>query len=104
MLIKLKKVINNRVNDHKEYFGLTNLFYFGNGNFLTHWNMNNYHKTYSNMFQNGLKYKTKKCMILLSLYCSTIGATRYSQFIKNDEYKILPRPYHTSKPGNNWWI
>ena len=37
------------------------------------------------------------------MYGSTIGATRYPQFIKDDEYKILPRPYHTSKPGNKGW-
>lgn len=55
------------------------------------------------MFQNGLRYKTKSRTISLSMYGSTIGATRYPQFIKDDEYKILPRPYHTSKPGNKGW-
>ena len=90
----------NRVEGYKKHFGLTNLFNFGNGNFLTYWDMNIYHETYSNMFQNGLKYKTKSRTISLSMYGSTIGATRYPQFIKDDEYKILPRPYHTSKPGN----
>ena len=47
----------NRVDGHKEYFGLTNLFYFENENFLTYWDMNNYHIIYNNMFQNGLKKK-----------------------------------------------
>ena len=65
--------------------------------------MENYHKTYNNMYQYGLKYKTKSRTISLSMYGSTIGATRYPQFIKDDEYKILPRPYHTSKPGNKGW-
>ena len=55
------------------------------------------------MYQNGLKYKTQRRTILFSMYGSTIGATRYPQFIKDDEYKILPRPYHTSKPGNKGW-
>ena len=39
----------------------------------------------------------------LSMYGSTIGATRYPQFIKDDEWKIFPRPYHTSKPRNKGW-
>ena len=52
------------------------------------------------MFQNGLTYKTKSRMISLSMYGSTIGATKCPQFIKDDEYKILPMSYHTSKPGN----
>ena len=55
------------------------------------------------MFQNGLKYKTKRCTMLLSMYGSTIGVTRYPQLIKDDENEILPRPYHTSKPGNMGW-
>ena len=55
------------------------------------------------MFQNGLKYKTKSRMISLLMYGSTIGETRYPKFIKDDEYEILPRPYHTSKPGNKLW-
>ena len=59
-----------------------------------------YHVTYKNMFQNGVKYKTKSCTISLSMCGSTIGASRCPQFIKGDEYKILPRLYHTSKPGN----
>ena len=62
--------------------------------------MNNYLITYNNVFQNGQKYKTKSCMISLLLYDSTIPATRYLQFIKDDEYKILPRLNCTSKPGN----
>ena len=57
----------------------------------------------NNMFQNGLKYKTKSRMISLLMYGSTIGATRYPQFIKDDKYNILPRSYHTSKPGNKGW-
>ena len=65
--------------------------------------MNNYHITCNNIFENGLKYKTKSCIISLSMYGSTIGATRYPQLVKDDEYKILPRPYHTSKPGNKGW-
>ena len=62
--------------------------------------MNIYYVTYNDMLQNGLEYKTKSCTILSLMYCSTIGATRHPQFIKDDKYKILPRPYHTSKPGN----
>ena len=38
------------------------------------------------------------------MYGSTITVTRYPQFIKDDEYKILPWPYHISKPGNKGWI
>ena len=49
------------------------------------------------MFQNGLKYKTKSRTISLLMYGLTIGATRYPQFIIDDGYKILPRPYYTSK-------
>ena len=52
------------------------------------------------MFQNGLKYKTKTCAISQSLYASIIDTTRYPQFIKHDEYKMLPTLYHTPKPGN----
>ena len=52
------------------------------------------------MFENGLKYKTKSWTISLQLYGSTIGTTGYPQYIKDDEYKILPWPYHISKPGN----
>ena len=93
----------NRVDGYKEYFGLTNLFHFGNGKFLAYWDMNIYHVTYNHMLQNGLKYKTKSRTISLLMCGSTIGAPRYPQFIKDDEYKILPRPYHTSKPGNKGW-
>ena len=82
----------NRVDGYKEYFGLTNLFYFGIGDYLTYWDRNNYHVTYNDMFQNGLKYKTKNCTISSSMYCTTISETRYPHFIKDDEYKILPRP------------
>ena len=39
--------------------------------------MNNYHITYCNMFENGLKYKTKSRAISLSMYGSTIGAASY---------------------------
>ena len=52
------------------------------------------------MVQNGLKYGRKSCTISLSMYGSTTDVIRYPQFIKDDEYKILPRPYHTSKSGN----
>ena len=55
------------------------------------------------MFQNELKCKTRSRMISLLLYSSTIDATRYPQFIKHDDYKILPRPNHTSKPGKKGW-
>ena len=55
------------------------------------------------MFQNGLKYKSKSPIISLLMYGSTIGPTQYPQFIKDGEYNILPRPYHTSKPGNKGW-
>ena len=55
------------------------------------------------MFQNGLKYKTKSRTISLLMYGSTIGATRYPQFIKGDEYKILPWPYQTPKSGKQGW-
>ena len=65
--------------------------------------MNNYHVTSNNMLHNGLKFKTKSCMISILMYGSTIGATRYPQFIKDDEYKILLRPYHTSKYRNKGW-
>ena len=65
--------------------------------------MNIYHVTYNNMFQNGLKYNTKSRTISLSMYGLTIGATKYPQFIKDDEYKILLRRYYTSKPGNKEW-
>ena len=54
--------------------------------------MNNYHITYNNILQNGLKYKIKSRKISLLMYASIIGATRYPQFIKDDEY--------TSKSGN----
>ena len=37
-LLNKNIIFNNRVDGHKDYFGLTNLF------FLTYWNMNNYHK------------------------------------------------------------
>ena len=47
--------------------------------------MNIYHITYNNMFQKGLKYKTKSRTIALLMYGSTKGATRYPQFIKDDE-------------------
>ena len=77
--------MKNSVDGHREYFGLTNLISFGNGNFLTYCNTNNYHTTYSNIFQNRLKYKAKSCKISLSLYGSTKGATRYPPFIKDDE-------------------
>ena len=70
---------------------------------LTYWDMNIYHITYNNLFQNGLKNKTKSRTISLSMYGSTTGATRYPQFIKDDEYKISPRPYPTLKPGNKGW-
>ena len=57
----------NRVDGYKEYFGLTNSLYFGNGNFLTYWDMNIYHIKYNNMFQNGLQYKVIRyrywCMV-----------------------------------------
>ena len=82
----------------RENFGSTNLFFFGNGNFLTCWNMNNYHITYSNMFVNGIKYKMKSRAISLSLYGLTKGATNFPQFIRDDE-----RSYHTTKPGNKGW-
>ena len=55
------------------------------------------------MFQNELKYKTKSRRISLSMYGSTIGAIRYPHFIKDDEYKILPRLYYTSKSGDKGW-
>ena len=43
---KIKKFVSyNRVDGYKEYFGLTNLFYFVNGDFLTYWDMNIYHIT-----------------------------------------------------------
>ena len=92
-----------RVDGYKEYFGLTNLFHVRNRSFLNYWCKTNYQMTYNNMYQNGLKYKTKSRTISLSMYGSTIGVTRYPLFIKDDEYKILPRPYHTSKPGNKGW-
>ena len=65
--------------------------------------MNNYHIKYNNMFQNRLKYKTKSGKISLSFYGSILDATRYPQLIKDDQYKILPRLYHTSKSRNNEW-
>ena len=42
-----------------------------------------------------MKLNTKQISYTISLlmYGSTIGATRYPH-----EYKILPKPYHTSKP------
>ena len=45
-----KFVFNNRVDRHKEYFGLSNSFSLGNGKFFTYWNVNIYHETYNNMF------------------------------------------------------
>ena len=65
--------------------------------------MKNYKRTYKFLFNNGLKYETKSQTISLSLYGSTIGATRYPQFIINNQYKILPRPYPPSEPGNKGW-
>ena len=53
----LKQIaFNNRVDGNREYFGLTYLFSFGNGNFLAYWNINNNHITHNNMFENGLNY------------------------------------------------
>ena len=52
-----KNCFNNRVDRDNEYFGLTNLFSFGNKIFLTYWNMNNYYITYSNMFEKELNLK-----------------------------------------------
>ena len=74
--------------------------------------MKNCKKAYNFLFKNGLKYKTKSRTIPLSLYDSTIGETRYPQFIINKQYKILPRPYPPCKPGNkgcrvlqlNWFV
>ena len=65
--------------------------------------MKNYKRTYKFLFNNGLKYETKSQTISLSLYGSTIGATRYPQFIIHNQYRILPRPYPPSKPGNKGW-
>ena len=72
-------VFSNRVDRHTEYFGLTKLFSFGNGIYLTYSNMNDYHITHSTMCKNGLKYITKSCTISLSLYGSTKGVTRNPQ-------------------------
>ena len=65
--------------------------------------MKNCKKTYNFLFKNGLKYKTKSWTISLSLYGSIIGATRYTQHIINNQYKILPRPYPPCKPGKKGW-
>ena len=65
--------------------------------------MINYKRTNNFLFKNGLKYKTNSPPISLSLYGSTIGVTRYPQFIINHHYKILPRPYPPCKPGNKGW-
>ena len=63
-----------KVDGCKEYFGLINLFNFGNGTFLTNWNKKNYYIIYINMYQNGLKYQTKSCTISLLPYAE-IGAS-----------------------------
>ena len=39
----------------------------------------------------------------MSLYGSTIGVTTHPQFIINNQYKKLLRPYPPYKPGNKGW-
>ena len=68
-----------------------------------YWNQDNYQKTYKQIFRYGLKYQTKSRHIKTSLYGSTIGPTRYPQFIFRDSYRILPRPYRTFLPNSNGW-
>ena len=82
----------NRVDGHEEYFGLTNILY-NNKMYDKYWNQDNYLKTYKELFRYGLKYQTKSRHVKTSLYGSTIGPTRYPQFIFRDSYRILPRPY-----------
>ena len=64
--------------------------------------MKNYKRTYNYLFKNGLKWKSNSQTISLSLFGSTIGATRYQHFIINNQYKIWPGPYPPCKPGNKW--
>ena len=64
-----------------------------------YWNLDNYQNTYKEIFQNDLKYQTKSCQIYIALYGSTIGPTRYLQFIFRGSHKILQRP----RPNTTGW-
>ena len=65
--------------------------------------MKYYERIYNLLFKFGLKYKTNSQTISLSLYGSTIGATKYPRFIIHDQYIILPQPYPPCKPGYKGW-
>ena len=47
--------------------------------------MKNYKITYNFLLKNGLKHNTNYWTISLSLYGPTIGATRYPQFVINNQ-------------------
>ena len=65
--------------------------------------MKNYKPTYNFLFKYGLKFRNNSWTISLSLYGSTIGVMRFPQFIINNQYKTLPRPYSPYKTGNKGW-
>ena len=68
-----------------------------------YWNLDNYQNVYKEIFQNGLKYLTKSRQIQTVLYGSTIGPTRYPQFIFRGSYNIYPKPYPTFQPNTTGW-
>ena len=84
----------NRINGHEQYFGFTNILYKITL-YEQYWNLDNYQNIYKQIFVNGLEYQTKSRQIQTAFYSSTIGHTRYPQFVFRGSYKILPRPYPT---------
>ena len=59
-----------------------------------------FRKTLQKLITSGEYNKTKKRKTPLFCFGSTITCTRFPKFFSDRKPQILPRPYHTSKPGN----
>ena len=47
----------------------------------------------------GVYFKTPKRKVAMYCYGSSITASQFPKFIKNNKHCMLPRSYETSKPG-----
>lgn len=89
-----------RDNNQKEVLCSINLLNSCNSNlYEPFWNICSYINTYNNVRKSGTYLKKSRRGIAMYLFGSTIGATRFPLYYKDNSYHNLPRPYCDFKPG-----
>ena len=58
-------------------------------------------ETLKSIVKFGYKYKTKKRPVMMYMFGSTCGRSEFPQFHKDGKKKTMPRPYETSRPGED---